>query len=291
MEGFSATPDRGWDTITRTIDASDYYVVLIAGRYGSIDAETGVSWTEREYEYAKSKNIAVLAFIRSSKEITKDKMDIDPKMQRSLEKFVGKLGRAHHYETWESSVDLSAKVAQAIAKQILDDEDRGNSPPGWYRGTAVLSPEAMEEFFRLSAENKQLRDLLATHAEAKPKLEIGGAGDDVLVDIRDRVTVAPDHDWSGWNDEETAEVKKYFNQLNSTFWIQFRVRNTGASSARNVVVDLACADAIDIVIGQLEKPRERSRMVAPIWRPFGQKSTSMSTRLTLTRKVRACDSA
>ena len=28
MENFSAAPDRGWDTIRRVIDNSDYYVLL-----------------------------------------------------------------------------------------------------------------------------------------------------------------------------------------------------------------------------------------------------------------------
>lgn len=36
MENFSASDDRGWETISRTIDESDYYIVIVAGRYGSV---------------------------------------------------------------------------------------------------------------------------------------------------------------------------------------------------------------------------------------------------------------
>ena len=51
MENFTATDDRGWETITSVIERSDYYVLIVAGRYGSVDTD-GVSWTEKEYDYA-----------------------------------------------------------------------------------------------------------------------------------------------------------------------------------------------------------------------------------------------
>jgi hypothetical protein len=47
MENFTATDDRGWQTIRSVIDRSDYYVLLIAGRYGSVTGD-GKSWTEKE---------------------------------------------------------------------------------------------------------------------------------------------------------------------------------------------------------------------------------------------------
>jgi Domain of unknown function (DUF4062) len=61
MENFSASDDRGWKVIEKTIDVTDYYVLLIAGRYGSVDPATGVSWTEREYDYARARGVPVLA--------------------------------------------------------------------------------------------------------------------------------------------------------------------------------------------------------------------------------------
>jgi hypothetical protein len=59
MENFTATDDRGWQTIKSVIDRSDYYVLILAGRYGSVDSD-GQSWTEKEYQYATSKGIPVL---------------------------------------------------------------------------------------------------------------------------------------------------------------------------------------------------------------------------------------
>jgi hypothetical protein len=49
------------DSSGTPLDRSDYYVVITAGRYGSI-ASDWLSYTEKEFEYAKSKGIPILAF-------------------------------------------------------------------------------------------------------------------------------------------------------------------------------------------------------------------------------------
>jgi Domain of unknown function (DUF4062) len=51
MEGFFAADQEQLTYIEKIIDECDYYVLIIAGRYGSVDAD-GVSYTEREYNYA-----------------------------------------------------------------------------------------------------------------------------------------------------------------------------------------------------------------------------------------------
>ena len=49
MEGFFAADEEQLSYIKKIIDECDYYILIIAGRYGSID-ETGVSYTEKEYD-------------------------------------------------------------------------------------------------------------------------------------------------------------------------------------------------------------------------------------------------
>src|SRR5262245_44059267 len=67
MELFPATDQQQLDFIKRVIDRSDYYVVIVGGRYGTI-ADENVSFTEREYEYAVSQKKPVLAFLHSDPE-------------------------------------------------------------------------------------------------------------------------------------------------------------------------------------------------------------------------------
>ncbi|MGV2068965.1 DUF4062 domain-containing protein [Agrobacterium sp. 22-226-1] len=52
MELFTASDKSQWEIIKRWIDESDVYMLILGGRYGSVDKETGVSYTEMEYDYA-----------------------------------------------------------------------------------------------------------------------------------------------------------------------------------------------------------------------------------------------
>jgi hypothetical protein len=54
MELFPATDQQQLEYIKRIIDRSDYYVVIVGGRYGSL-ANNGLSYTENEFDYAHSK--------------------------------------------------------------------------------------------------------------------------------------------------------------------------------------------------------------------------------------------
>src|SRR5439155_24926466 len=62
MELFPAANDDQWTLIKRVIDDCDYYLVIIAGRYGSVGRD-GKSFTQMEYEYALSRNKPTVAFL------------------------------------------------------------------------------------------------------------------------------------------------------------------------------------------------------------------------------------
>ncbi|SBS78265.1 conserved hypothetical protein [uncultured Mycobacterium sp.] len=63
MEMFPAANEDQWKLIERVIDESDYYIVVVGGRYGSVDETVGVSFTEREYDYAIATKTPVLGFL------------------------------------------------------------------------------------------------------------------------------------------------------------------------------------------------------------------------------------
>jgi len=52
MELFTAGDRSQLEIIKRWIDESDVYMLILGGRYGSVEAESGVSYTELEYNYA-----------------------------------------------------------------------------------------------------------------------------------------------------------------------------------------------------------------------------------------------
>jgi len=75
MEQFHAAPTSQWNVITKMIDECDFYLLVIGGRYGSIDEETGISYTEKEYNYAKNKGLPVLVLIKKSSAIAESEKD------------------------------------------------------------------------------------------------------------------------------------------------------------------------------------------------------------------------
>ena len=81
MEIFPASSQKQMDFIERVIDRCDYYILIVAGRYGSV-SEDGLSYTEKEFRYAKSKGIPVLAFLRGEvDELPKSKTESDAENQ------------------------------------------------------------------------------------------------------------------------------------------------------------------------------------------------------------------
>ncbi|WP_216825024.1 DUF4062 domain-containing protein [Agarilytica rhodophyticola] len=65
MEMFPAADEEQWEFIKKIIDDCDYYLLIIGGRYGSL-SEEGISYTEKEFNYAIEKDLKVMAFIHDS---------------------------------------------------------------------------------------------------------------------------------------------------------------------------------------------------------------------------------
>src|SRR6266403_1562984 len=55
MELFTAGDESQMDVIKQWIDESDVYLLILGGRYGSIEPKSGKSYTHLEYDYAIAK--------------------------------------------------------------------------------------------------------------------------------------------------------------------------------------------------------------------------------------------
>ena len=179
MEMFSADDDEQWEVIKDTIDSSDYYVVIIGHRYGSVTAE-GLSFTEKEYDYAKNQNIPILAFIRNRDVATKPhERDENHANIEKLNLFIEKATKSKMCDFWKNEDDLSTKVAIALPKIF-----RKNPRVGWIRSDKGISPEVSEEIARLSKENRDLRidkeQLQSLINDKKPNISVKINGGDHL---------------------------------------------------------------------------------------------------------------
>jgi hypothetical protein len=134
MESFTAGGQPPWAKITKSIDESDYYVLIIAGRYGSIDPEEGISYTEKEYNYALKKGIPILAFIhRNPGRLDADKTDFE--YDEELKSFIKKVedSSIRTIDHWDNLHQLGGLVSTALNSEISE-----NPGVGWVRADSNI---------------------------------------------------------------------------------------------------------------------------------------------------------
>ena len=142
MEQFHAAPASQWDVITKMINECDCYLLIVGGRYGSIDDSVGISYTEKEYGYAKSRNLPILVLIRNHECITQDKMDKDDprhdkfEKQAMLEKFRTRIQNDGNTVDYFDDINGLKYVASQALKNM---EDYCPVNAGWARYSDILS--------------------------------------------------------------------------------------------------------------------------------------------------------
>lgn len=138
MEQFHAAPTSQWNVITKMIDECDLYLLIIGGRYGTIEEEAGISYTEKEYNYAKNKELPVLVLIKNPLTINENKKDTgDDKFDKmkKLENFREKVTHDENtVDFFKGLNDLKYK-ASATFKNALEYVDEN---AGWVRYRDVM---------------------------------------------------------------------------------------------------------------------------------------------------------
>jgi hypothetical protein len=175
MELFPASDDDRWTLIRRVIDDYDYYIVVVGGRYGSVDAAVGLSFTEMEFDYAASRGKPIMGFLHGdpdSIELAKSELDADARGK--LNAFRQKVEQ-RMVKYWTSAEGLGGQVAKSLI-QIR----KTHPAEGWIRARNALTPEIEKELAELRA---QVAEITAAEARASlPPDAVGLAqGDDEYV--------------------------------------------------------------------------------------------------------------
>ena len=130
MELFPAADEEQWDFIKRVIDDCDYYLLIIGGRYGSITSD-GISYTEKEFDYAVESGLRVVALIHSSPEdIPFGKSEHDPALREKLLGFKEKVMDGRLVKLWTKPEELPGLVALSLTKTI-----KAHPAVGWVRAS------------------------------------------------------------------------------------------------------------------------------------------------------------
>lgn len=162
MERFPASSLSQWEYIKKIIDESDYYLLIVAGRYGSLDADEKISYTEKEYNYAENKNIPILTFVHENIDNLPAKF-VD-KRRAQINSFRKKVSAGRLVKYYSNADDLRSKV-----KDTLYSEIQVTPRAGWVRAGEIETMQGSHDIAK-TLENFQ-NDIIKKIDEATPKWE------------------------------------------------------------------------------------------------------------------------
>ncbi|MES3094514.1 DUF4062 domain-containing protein [Sphingomonas aerolata] len=160
MELFTAGDKSQLATIEKWIDESDGYMLILGGRYGSIEPASGISYTELEYDYAIQQGKPLFAVVIN---------------EEALETRLKAVGRAViEQENPQALKIFREKVLSNVSSFFSDEKDiklcvhesladlRDNPAAiGWVSAADVEDTRALhEDLARLRKENDTLKEKL-----------------------------------------------------------------------------------------------------------------------------------
>ena len=130
MEHFPATDEEQFEYIKGIIDESDFYVLILGGRYGSLTRE-GISFTEREFDYAKEKGIPILAFLHKDiGRIPLKKSELNEEKRNKMMEFRKKVMNGRIVKFWGNTKELCVNISTSLSQAFSN-----TSTAGWTRDT------------------------------------------------------------------------------------------------------------------------------------------------------------
>lgn len=129
MEQFPASGMSQMEYIEKMLNDCDYYILILAGRYGSCD-ENGVGYTEKEYDYAESHNIPIMSFvIRNIGDLISRRCETTDEGRNKLNAFREKVCSNRLVKMYSTTDELKSNVAISLLQCVKDFPARG-----WVRG-------------------------------------------------------------------------------------------------------------------------------------------------------------
>jgi hypothetical protein len=166
MELFTSGDESQMEVIKQWIDESDVYLLILGGRYGSVDKKTDKSYTQLEYEYAIEKNkphfFCVLSEAAINRKAKKSKNVKDMLEQENPQKLKDFRNLVTHNKIIGFGFCQSNQDIQLNIIRSLNSFDRRDDLIGWVRPHQEVNlPALSDEITRLSKENAELRHQLS----------------------------------------------------------------------------------------------------------------------------------
>ncbi len=209
MELFPAADDSAWQLISDVIDASDYYVVIVGGRYGSLDEE-GLGYTEKEYDYALASKKPVISLLHERPDnLPRERTDTGASWEK-LQEFRAKIEKRHTCVYWTTAEELKARLIVGLTSAV-----KRHPQTGWVRADQVPAKATLTDVLALRERVADLeRQLEAERTGPPPGIEELMQGDDAFevsleFTARTALDAYPYHQDQGY----TATVEPSWNEI------------------------------------------------------------------------------
>jgi Domain of unknown function (DUF4062) len=162
MELFTSGDESQLEVIKQWIEASDVYLLILGGRYGSLEEKSNKGYTQIEYEYAMELKKPLFACVMKEdyldEKIRKDERiaNKDIYEQNSQEKFKEFKKLVMSKIVFQCSSFM--EIENAVLKK-MNEFERNTDLIGWIRASESTDSVLLsEEVARLSKENHELRE-------------------------------------------------------------------------------------------------------------------------------------
>ncbi|MFN0169061.1 MAG: DUF4062 domain-containing protein [Bryobacteraceae bacterium] len=151
MELFPAADDDSLTLIKSVIDDSDYYLIIVGGRYGTLEGSSAKSYTHLEYEYALSSGKPTIALLHSNPgSLPADKTEGTDEGRKRFNDFREEL-RRKNCRHWSDRSELTAAVFTGV--QHLK---RTRPAVGWTKATGSTDDKLKDELLQARREMAEL---------------------------------------------------------------------------------------------------------------------------------------
>lgn len=177
MELFAAGDESQMDVIKRWIGESDVYLLILGGRYGSIEPKSGKSYTQLEFDYAVKQKKALFSVVISESALEARVKNgggtklIERNEPQKLKEFRKYVTTSKVVRFWDDAKDIQMSVIKT-----LNEYSQRDNLVGWIPGGQVVdTTELGEEIARLTRINAQLvgekeeRDELLKRIRVEPE--------------------------------------------------------------------------------------------------------------------------
>jgi|SRR5271157_334143 len=164
MEQFSPGDETAWEKIRRWIDESDCFMLILGGRYGSLEPNSGKSYVHLEYEYALDKKKPYFSLLMEdaafNERVKSHGIHVDEREHPENYKRFKSQVKERHCGFWADRKDIRTHILQK-----LPEWSQREDLVGWVRGDEAASPEVTNELALLSSENRDLRSRVSASEE------------------------------------------------------------------------------------------------------------------------------